>query len=99
LPARCSSCPEEASGQPPPWTWDGRSGSAALTALLFRFLPPLPFYVGLPACVLAFSLCSVALGLVRRDDVRLLRALLRRGKPAEPYPGALQQNDGTSPVA
>jgi len=74
-------------------------GSAALTALLFRFLPPLPFYVGLPACVLAFSLCSVALGLVRRDDVRLLRALLRRGKPAEPYPGALQQNDGTSPVA
>jgi len=73
--------------------------SAVLTALLFRFLPPLPFYVGLPACVLAFSLCSVALGLVRRDDVRLLRALLRRGKPAEPYPGALQQNDGTSPVA
>jgi len=74
-------------------------GSAALTALLFRFLPPLPFYVGLPACVLAFSLCSVALGLVRRDDVRLLRVLLRRGKPAEPYPGALRQNDGTSPVA
>jgi len=74
-------------------------GSAVLTALLFRFLPPLPLYVGLPACILAFSLCSVALGLVRRDDVRLLRALLRRGKPAEPYPGALQQNDGTSPVA
>jgi O-antigen/teichoic acid export membrane protein len=74
-------------------------GSAVLTALLFRLLPPVPIYVGLPACVLAFSLCSVALGLVRRDDVRLLRALLRRGKPAEPYPGALQQNDGTSPVA
>jgi len=74
-------------------------GSAMLTALLFRFLPPVPIYVGLPACVLAFSLCSVALGLVRRDDVRLLRALLRRGKPAEAYPGALQQNDGTSPVA
>jgi len=74
-------------------------GSAVLTALLFRFLPPVPIYVGLPACVLAFSVCSVALGLVRRDDVRLLRALLRRGKPAEAYPGALQQNDGTSPVA
>src|SRR6267378_2121212 len=73
-------------------------GSAMLTALLFRFLPPVPIYVGLPACVLAFSLCSVALGLVRRDDVRLLRALLRRGKPAEAYPGALRQNDGTSPV-
>jgi O-antigen/teichoic acid export membrane protein len=74
-------------------------GSAALTALLFWFLPPVPIYVGLPACVLAFSLCSIALGLVRRDDVRLLRALLRRGKPAEPYPGALRQNNGTSPVA
>jgi len=74
-------------------------GSAVITALLFRWMPPLPFYVGLPVCVLAFSLCSVALGLVRRADVQLLRALLRRGRPAAPYPAALQRNDGTSPVA
>ena len=53
-------------------------GSAALTLLLFWRLPPLPFLVGVPVCVIAFLLCSVGLGLVRRADVRLLRALLRK---------------------
>jgi hypothetical protein len=75
-------------------------GSAAITALLFRWLPPLPFYLGLPACVLAFSLCSVALGLVRRADVQLLRALLRRGtRSPEPDPDTLQPDGSTSRVA
>ncbi len=74
-------------------------GSAALTALLVRSLPPLPFYLGLPLCVIAFSLCSVALGLVRRTDARLLWALLRRDRgPAEPYSGALARSSGRSPV-
>ena len=53
-------------------------GSAALTLLLFWWLPPLPFLVGVPVCVIAFLLCSVGLGLVRRADVQLLRALLRK---------------------
>ena len=53
-------------------------GSAALTLLLFWWLPPLPFLVGVPACVIAFLLCSVGLGLVRRADVQLFRALLRK---------------------
>lgn len=52
--------------------------SAALTLLLFQWLPPLPFLVGLPTCVIAFSLCSLGVGLVRRSDVRLFRALLLR---------------------
>jgi hypothetical protein len=53
-------------------------GSAALTLLLFRWLPPLPFLVGVPVCVIAFFLCSVGLGLVRRADVQLFRSLLRK---------------------
>ena len=53
-------------------------GSAALTLLLFWWLPPLPFLVGVPVCLIAFLLCSVGLGLVRRADVQLLRALLRK---------------------
>jgi len=74
-------------------------GSAALTALVFRFIPPLPFYLGLPLCVIAFSLCSVALGLVRRGDVRLLWTLLRRGRaPGEPYSDTLARGSGRSPV-
>jgi O-antigen/teichoic acid export membrane protein len=74
-------------------------GSAAITALVFRFMPPLPFYLGFPLCVLAFSLFSLALGLVRRADVQLLRALLHRGKaPAEPYSDTLARSNGRSPV-
>ena len=53
-------------------------GSAALTLLLFWWLPPLPFLIGVPVCVIAFSLCSVGFGLVRRADVQLFRALLRK---------------------
>jgi O-antigen/teichoic acid export membrane protein len=74
-------------------------GAAAITALLFRSMPPLPFYLGLPLCVIVFSLCSVALGLVRRADVQLLWALLRRSRaPAEPYGGALARSSGRSLV-
>ena len=53
-------------------------GSAALTLLLFWWMPPLPFLVGAPVCVITFLLSSVALGLVRRADVQLFRALLRK---------------------
>jgi O-antigen/teichoic acid export membrane protein len=53
-------------------------GSAALTLLLFWLLPPLPFLIGVPLCVLVFLLCSVGLGLVRSADVELFRALLRK---------------------
>jgi O-antigen/teichoic acid export membrane protein len=74
-------------------------GSAAITALLFHWMPPLPFYVGLPACVIVFALASLALGLVRRADVQLLRALLRRGAPsAGPLGSALEGTSGRSPV-
>jgi O-antigen/teichoic acid export membrane protein len=73
-------------------------GSAALTALLVRALPRLPVYLALPLCVIAFSLCSVVLGLVRRTDVRLLWALLRRGKAPEPYSPALTPGSEGSPV-
>jgi hypothetical protein len=46
-----------------------------------------------------FSLCSVALGLVRRADVQFLWALLRRSRvPTEPYSGALARTSGRSPV-
>jgi O-antigen/teichoic acid export membrane protein len=74
-------------------------GSAAITALVFRVLPPLPFFLGLPLCAIVFSLCSVALGLVRRTDVQLLWSLLRRSRaPAEPYSGTLARSSGRSPV-
>jgi O-antigen/teichoic acid export membrane protein len=53
-------------------------GSAALTLLVLWWLPPLPFLVGVPLCVTVFLLCSLGLGLVRRADVQLFRALLRK---------------------
>ena len=59
-------------------------GSAALTLLLFWWIPPLPFLIGVPVCVIAFLLCSVGLGLVRRADIQLFRALLRKEQSALP---------------
>jgi O-antigen/teichoic acid export membrane protein len=53
-------------------------GSAALTLLLFWWLPTLPFLIGVPLCVIAFSLCSFGLGLIRRTDVKLIQSLLRK---------------------
>jgi O-antigen/teichoic acid export membrane protein len=53
-------------------------GSAALTLLIFWLLPLLPFAVGVPLCIVAFLLCSIALGLVRRTDIELIWALLRK---------------------
>jgi O-antigen/teichoic acid export membrane protein len=58
-------------------------GSAALTLLLFSWMPPLSFLVRAPVCVITFLLCSLGLGLVRRADVRLFRALLRK-EPSAP---------------
>jgi O-antigen/teichoic acid export membrane protein len=56
-------------------------GAAGLTLLLFWWMPPLPFLVGVPVCVLAFLLISICLGLVRRKDIRFCQALLRKGAP------------------
>jgi hypothetical protein len=67
-------------------------GSAALTLLLFWRMPHLPFLVGVPVCILAFLLCSVALGLVRRSDVQLFRALVRKQPSSLPrYAAALER--------
>ena len=57
-------------------------GSAALTLALFWLMPPLPFLVGVLACAAAFFLCSAGLGLVKRTDIELFRALLGKEPPA-----------------
>jgi O-antigen/teichoic acid export membrane protein len=59
-------------------------GSAGLILLLFWWIPPLPLLVGVPVCVIAFLLCSVAVGLVQRADVELFRALIRKERSAAP---------------
>jgi len=59
-------------------------GSAGLILLLFWWFPPLPFLVGVPVCVIAFLLCSVGLGLIRRADVELFPALIRKERSAAP---------------
>src|SRR5262249_33757686 len=57
-------------------------GSGALTLSLFWWIPPLPFLTGIPLCVIAFFLFSAGLGLVRRADIELFRALLRKERSA-----------------
>jgi O-antigen/teichoic acid export membrane protein len=63
---------------------------ALLTLLLFQLLPPLPPWVGVPLCILAFAALSVGFGLLRRADLAVVRALLRRrAVVAETLPVAL----------
>jgi O-antigen/teichoic acid export membrane protein len=53
-------------------------GSGALTLFLFWCLPPLPFLAGAPLCVIAFLACSVGFGLVRRSDIQMVQAYVRK---------------------
>ena len=53
-------------------------GCGATTALVFHWLPALPLYAGIPACIAAFGLCALAAGLIRRSDVLVFTAMTRR---------------------
>lgn len=54
------------------------TGSAAATLIVFHLLPPASPWVGLPLCVAAFGAASLALGLIGRGDLVVLRAMLKR---------------------
>lgn len=64
------------------------AAAAALTLGAFALLPPLTPFVGLPLCVATFALASFAVGLVRRADLPVLRAVLARRGEAPPPPVA-----------
>jgi O-antigen/teichoic acid export membrane protein len=50
--------------------------AAGLTAGAFLLLPGLSPWVGMPLSVVVFTACSVAVGLVRRGDVDLVRGIV-----------------------
>jgi O-antigen/teichoic acid export membrane protein len=52
------------------------------TLLLFRFLPALTPFLGIPLCILVFGAVSWMVGSIRRSDVELLVASLRKPKTA-----------------
>jgi O-antigen/teichoic acid export membrane protein len=53
------------------------------TVLLIRVLPALPSFLAIPLCILAFAGASVVVGAVKRSDVELLLASMRK-PPAVP---------------
>jgi O-antigen/teichoic acid export membrane protein len=59
-------------------------GCALATALLFHFLPHLRPWLGVPLCIAVFTGLSVAVGLVRREDLHVVRGLFKRGEAAVP---------------
>jgi O-antigen/teichoic acid export membrane protein len=62
---------------------------ALLTFLLFQLLPPLPPWVSIPLCILVFTALSTGLGLLRRGDLLVVRALLRRRAVVADLPPAV----------
>ena len=63
----------------------GRALVAAVgTGLLLRALPPLTPWLGMPLCIVVFAAASVAIGLVTRADLALLRQIVARRAGTEP---------------
>jgi O-antigen/teichoic acid export membrane protein len=53
-------------------------GAAALTVLVLHALPALPLFVGIALCVLLFGVSSVILGLIRKNDLAMVKELVRK---------------------
>ena len=53
-------------------------GAAGGTIGLFAAAPALPWYLGIPACLVFFTGASLALGLVSRSELSVLWSMLRR---------------------
>jgi O-antigen/teichoic acid export membrane protein len=54
------------------------AAASAATLALFQVLPPLPPVVAVPLCILVFFVAAAAVGLVRGDEIRALKAILAR---------------------
>lgn len=59
-------------------------GVAGATVLLFRWLPSLPPWVGMPLCVAAFTAASLGLGLLGRRDLAAFQEMVRRRRASAP---------------
>lgn len=59
-------------------------GAGAITILVFHVIPPAPPWVGMPLCVGTFAAASVAVGLLRREELAVLRSLARRPRILSP---------------
>jgi O-antigen/teichoic acid export membrane protein len=67
----------------------GRAVAAGgATVALFRLIPPVPPWAGIPLCVAVFAAASVALGLVSGRDLAVLRMLVRSRAVDPPAPAA-----------
>jgi O-antigen/teichoic acid export membrane protein len=56
------------------------------TILLFRLLPAISPFLGIPLCVIVFAGLSLLIGALKRSDVEMLLAPFRKQKPAADAP-------------
>lgn len=59
-------------------------GAAGATVLLFRLLPPVGPWLGIPLCIATFTAASVAVGLIGTRDLSLLWAAFSRRGSGQP---------------
>jgi PST family polysaccharide transporter len=60
--------------------------AGAATLLLFHLLPQVHPLLGIPLCIAVYAAFAAALGLVRSEEVALVRTMLRRDPPQAPAP-------------
>ncbi len=58
--------------------------AAVATGALLHWLPPLSPWLEIPLCIAVFTVLSIMVGLVRRNDLRRLRAQFRRDPVESP---------------
>jgi hypothetical protein len=52
--------------------------AGAATVLLFRSLPALSPFIGIPLCIVAFAIAALLVGAAKRSDVQMLLSSVRR---------------------
>jgi O-antigen/teichoic acid export membrane protein len=62
------------------------AAASAVTLALFQVMPPITPVLAVPLCILVFGAAAAAVGLVRRDEVRALSAILSRRRTPTPEP-------------
>ncbi|MGO9831489.1 MAG: oligosaccharide flippase family protein [Myxococcaceae bacterium] len=72
-------------------------GCALVTAVFFHYLPHQRPWVGVPLCILVFTGLSLACGLLHKDDVQVVKGLLRRQAASSPVVPEFVETQGAAP--
>ena len=72
-------------------------GCALLTAAFFYVIPHQRPWLGVPLCIFVFTCLSLACGLVRKEDVQVVKGVLRRQAAVPAVVPEFAETQGAAP--